>query len=95
MMESNLHYKESIFAHCLSGTTEESKQFLLDLKELKSQEPYIHNIQFEEFVLNEEYRNSIAETIGLDLMQHRGNIFFRSGVSGRIFIIIENTRIKR
>ena len=48
----------------------------MDIKELKKQEPYIHSIQFEEFVLNEEYRNSIAENIGLDLVNHRGNIFF-------------------
>jgi hypothetical protein len=82
IMESNPHYKESLFYPLFIRAYRNSRvKFLLDLKDLKIQEPYIHSVQFEEFVLDEEYRNSITERIGLDLTCHRGNVFFDPKVS--------------
>ncbi|MDN7013857.1 hypothetical protein FGW20_12640 [Methanoculleus sp. FWC-SCC3] len=82
IMESNPHYKESLFCPLFIRNYRNIRaKFLLDLKELKIQEPYIHSVQFEEFVLDEEYRNSITERIGLDLTCHRGYIFFDPKVS--------------
>ena len=82
MMEGNPHYKEPLICSMFIRTYRNIRdKFLLDLKELKIQEPYIHSVQFEEFVLDEEYRNSITERIGLDLTCHRGYIFFDPKVS--------------
>jgi len=82
IMESNPHYRESLFCPLFIKNYRNIRtKFLLDLKELKIQEPYIHSVQFEEFVLDEEYRNSIAGAVGLDLTCHRGNVFFDPKVS--------------
>lgn len=42
---------------------------------------HVHMVQFERFVLDESYRNSIIENLGLDDSKRRENTFFKPSVS--------------
>jgi len=53
------------------------KKYNSDILSLEKQSSFIHTVQFEDFVLSEEYRNQLAQKIGLDLKDQDKHCFFK------------------